>query len=91
MVEGGEHLAHRLSPNKSMPKNTAVSGSSAPRIAVGVEPILCIARVVHTSDIAVGRRPSEIAQPHSSGEDGTFSDGCMNLSAMKIEVPKRIT
>ena len=34
------NLGVRLSPKIVTPKNTAVTGSKAPRMAVGVEPIL---------------------------------------------------
>lgn len=34
------NLGVRLSPKIVTPKNTAVTGSKAPRIAVGVEPML---------------------------------------------------
>lgn len=44
----------RTSPNTVTPKNTAVSGSNAPKMAVGVEPIYCMAWVVHKNDTAVG-------------------------------------
>ena len=43
------------SPNTHMPIATAVTGSSAPRIAVGVEPIYCIEPVVHRNDTVVGK------------------------------------
>ena len=42
------------SPKMVTPKNTAVRGSRAPRIAVGVEPIYWIACVVQRNDMAVG-------------------------------------
>ena len=44
-----------ISPNTITPKNTAVTGSSTPRIAVGVEPMHCMASVVHINDIIVGK------------------------------------
>ena len=37
------------------PKNTAVIGSNAPRIAVGVEPISFIASVIVSIEIMVGK------------------------------------
>ncbi len=54
------------SPNTHMPIATAVTGSSAPRIAVGVEPIYCIEPVVHRNDTAVGKIANPATQPHSS-------------------------
>lgn len=42
------------SPKTVTPKNTAVTGSNAPRMAVGVEPIYCMAPVVQSRDMAVG-------------------------------------
>ena len=53
-----------LSPNTIIPKKRAVSGSSAPRIAVGVEPIYCIALVVHKKEMAVGNIASDKIFPH---------------------------
>ena len=41
--------------NISTPMKTAVTGSNAPRIAVGVEPMYCIAFVVQNSDSTVGK------------------------------------
>lgn len=39
-------LGVKASPNTATPKKTAVTGSSAPRMAVGVEPIYWTALVV---------------------------------------------
>jgi len=39
-------LGVKVSPNTATPKKTAVTGSSAPRMAVGVEPIYWTALVV---------------------------------------------
>lgn len=52
------------SPNTVTPIMTAVTGSNAPRIAVGVEPMYCMALVVHRNDIAVGNMASAMRLPH---------------------------
>ena len=49
-----------VSLNNSTPKNSAVIGSKAPKIAVLVAPIYLIARVIVSSDIIVGN----IASPN---------------------------
>ena len=41
-------LGVSASPNTVTPKKTAVTGSSAPSIAVGVEPMYCMAPVSYT-------------------------------------------
>ena len=43
-------LGVKVSPNTATPKNTAVTGSSAPSMAVGVEPIYWTALVVQRED-----------------------------------------
>ena len=50
-----------------IPKNNAVKGSSAPRIAVLVEPMSFIAIFIVSIDIIVGMIASPIAQIHSIG------------------------
>ena len=54
----------RVSPKTATPKNTAVTGSSAPRIAVGVDPIRFMARVVQRNEIAVGKSARASRLPH---------------------------
>ena len=54
----------RDSPNIVTPKNTAVRGSNAPNIAVGVDPMYCMAIVVHKNDTAVGKMANAIRLPH---------------------------
>ena len=46
------------SPNTKMPTTTAVTGSNAPMIAVGVEPTSSMARVMVTNEITVGATAS---------------------------------
>ena len=58
------NLGVRLSPKIVTPKNTAVTGSKAPRMAVGVEPIYCTACVVQRKDMAVGKIANAIRFPH---------------------------
>ena len=56
------------SPKTSTPKKSAVTGSSAPRIAVGVEPMRRMAPAIVTSETIVGNSASETALIQSSGE-----------------------
>ena len=53
----------RDSPKTTTPKKTAVKGSKAPKIAVGVEPIYCMAWVVQRNEIAVGKIAKAIRLP----------------------------
>ena len=62
------NLNVRDSPKTVTPKKTAVKGSSAPRIAVGVEPMYWIAWVVQRNDMAVGKMASAIRLPHKYHE-----------------------
>ena len=55
------------SPKTSTPKKSAVTGSRAPRMAVGVEPMRRMAPAIVTSETIVGKRASEMALIHSSG------------------------
>ena len=48
-------LGVKVSPNTATPKNTAVTGSSAPSMAVGVEPIYWTALVVQRNEMAEGK------------------------------------
>ena len=57
-------LGVSASPNTVTPKKTAVTGSSAPSIAVGVEPMYCMALVVQRNDMAVGKTASASRLPH---------------------------
>ena len=66
------NLGVRLSPKIVTPKNTAVTGSKAPRIAVGVEPMYCTACVVQRKDIAVGKIANAIRFPHKYHLSTTF-------------------
>ena len=56
----------RTSPKTNIPIATAVTGSSAPRIAVGVEPIYCIAPVVQRNETAVGKIANPATHPHNN-------------------------
>ncbi|CCZ06910.1 unknown [Odoribacter sp. CAG:788] len=53
-----------ISLNIVIPITTAVSGSNAPMIAVGVEPIWRTAITINTKDITVGTNASIIANIH---------------------------
>ena len=57
-------LGERVSPNAMMPTNTAVTGSSAPRIAVGVDPIVWIAFVVQRIETRVRKTAMPTRQGH---------------------------
>lgn len=48
--------------------NTADTGSNAPSMATGVEPISCMAALVHRSEKAVGKKAMARASAHSHGE-----------------------
>lgn len=60
-------LAVRCSWNTKTPKNIAVNGSNAPRIAVVVEPTSFIDIVIVSSEIIVGNIDSPIAKSHKKG------------------------
>ena len=53
-----------LSPNTVIPNRIAVTGSRAPRMAVGVEPIYWMAPVVQRNEMAVGNTARAIRLPH---------------------------
>ena len=72
------------SPKTDTPITTAVTGSNAPRMAVGVAPIYWIALVVHTSESMVGntaRHRMLIHNRHSSVE-GTWKS-CVTRRRLK--------
>lgn len=56
---------------KTTPKNIAVKGSRAPRMAVMVEPTSFIDTVIVSSEIMVGKTARAIAKSHKSGFSGT--------------------
>ncbi len=57
-------LGVSISSNIITPKNTAVTGSNAPKTAVGVEPMYLMALVVQTKDITVVNTASDSKLPH---------------------------
>ena len=57
----------KTSPNKRMPNRAAVTGSSAPIMAVGVEPMHCIAIAINTREMTVGTKPKVNAMLHCRG------------------------
>ena len=79
--------------NTVTPKNTAVTGSKAPRMAVGVEPIYCMAPVVQSSDMAVGIRAKATRQHHSQGlsAGGVCIPPAARVRQTNISHPKRMT
>ena len=52
------------SPNMQTPMTTAVSGSSASVIAVGVDPTILTDLAMNTRERTVGTSPSMAPQPH---------------------------
>ena len=56
-----------VSEKTKMPIMTAVTGSRAPMMAEGVEPILLMEMFMKNSEITVGNRASWVAQPHCFG------------------------
>ena len=50
-----------ISPKTVIPTNAAVTGSKAPMMAVGVDPMHCIDIAMNTSDITVGTSPKSTA------------------------------
>lgn len=79
------------SPNAKMPMRMPVSGSMAPNMAVGVEPMLCTATVVQRKETTVGRNASAMPHPHISGVVGRWNVPLKRMSATKTEVPLRMT
>lgn len=75
------------SPNIVTPNITAVTGSNAPRIAVGVEPIYWMAFVVDTKDMAVGKRAKATILPQRNHLEGTISSLPAKIMAMNTESP----
>lgn len=57
-------LPPSVSPNIVIPKNTAVSGSRAPRIAVAVEPMYTIAFVAQYIESTVGNNAKAKISSH---------------------------
>ena len=60
------------SPNTMTPMATAVNGSKAPMMAVGVAPTSCTAMVIKTNDNTVGTSPSQAAKNHAFGDGGIW-------------------
>lgn len=55
MMSPNHSRGEMISSNTVMPINMAVTGSNAPNMAVGVEPMYLMAAVVQTRDTVVGR------------------------------------
>lgn len=53
-----------ISPKTKYPKNSAVTGSKAPKMAVGVLPMMLMARVVQRNEMTVGKMPRQSALIH---------------------------
>ena len=56
-----------------MPSTRAVTGSSAPRRAVSVLPMHCMALAVKMSDMTVGKSPNPAQHIHMKGVVGSVS------------------
>lgn len=79
------------SPNITTPKKTAVTGSRAPKIAVDVDPIYCMARVVHKSDTAVGNTANATTFSQCQTDEGYFNPPLKGTYTAKSIQPKRST
>jgi len=79
------------SPKTVIPKKMAVSGSNAPRMAVGVEPIYWMARVVATNDTQVGSSASAATQSQCSGSLGSCSPPADGSLTAKSDNPNSST
>ena len=79
------------SPNTVMPKMMAVTGSSAPRMAVGVEPMYWMALVVQRNEMAVGKIDSASTLSHMYQRDGTVSSTPVSSLTMKSDKPNSRT
>ena len=66
-----------FSPNTKIPKISAVNGSNAPSIDTGIEPMSCIAIVIVTKEIIVGKTDNPIKHNHGT------SSGCMESISVK--------
>ena len=62
-----------VSSKTRTPMATAVSGSKAPMIAVGVAPTSWTAIVINTSDRMVGTSPNQQAKNQARGDGGACS------------------
>lgn len=62
----------RLSPNTDTPTTIAVTGSNAPSIDTGTDPMQCIATVIAISDTTVGKIeiPNRLPQADMVGGNG---------------------
>ena len=60
------------SPNTVTPMATAVNGSKAPMMAVGVAPTSWTAMVMNTSESTVGTSPSQQAKNQARGDGGNI-------------------
>lgn len=68
------------SPKHKHPKNIAVNGSSAPKIAVGVEPSKRIATLIVSREITVGKNAN--ASEHASNLQSLI--GCNWVQNFKL-------
>ena len=69
----------------------AVTGSSAPRMAVGVEPMYCMALVVQRNEMAVGKMARATTLPQRYHLDGTVSSTPVSSLKMKSDTPNSRT
>ena len=86
-------LKVNFSPKIVIPKHIAVTGSNAPNMAVGVEPIYWMALVVHKKEIAVGKMANANIFPHRYHwlVDGIFSFSPIRNLKINRDSPKSRT
>lgn len=70
MMSPSHSRGEMISSNTVIPINMAVTGSNAPNMAVGVEPMYFIAAVVQTRDMVVGRMASIRRLSHELSWEG---------------------
>ena len=90
MMSPNHSRGEMISSNTVMPINMAVTGSNAPNMAVGVEPMYLMAAVVQTRDTVVGRIASIRRLSHELSWEGICSPSFANvLVAMTIQPKMR--
>ena len=66
--------------NTRTPQTNAVTGSKAPRMDVGVEPIKCIEAVMVINEMTVGNKASPMAFIHIKGD----VSGCKSVRQFNL-------
>lgn len=75
-------------PRKTTLKTTAVRGSKAPNIAVGVEPIICMAAEVQAKDNTVGMIAKAVRLYHPVALAGKVNSVPAAILNKKTVLPK---